>query len=562
MVNRLLKWLEQDIVGVHQAAYILGASAFLSQLLALIRDRMLASHFGAGISLDIYYSAFRVQDFIYFSITSLVSISVLLPLLIEALESSKEKGKRILDTLFTLFFVTIALVSSIAYICAPQIVHVLFPGLLGQGHDLELIQLTRILLLSPILFGLSNLLSSVTQAYGRFYIYAISPLVYNVGIIIGILAFLPVYGLSGLGYGVILGALMHFAIQVPFVISRGLLPKLTWSLDLRVIRSVLSLSIPRTLALSLSHVVTLVFVSLASRLTEGSISILNFAFNLQSVPLSIIGASYSLAAFPVLARHTARQEFREFRSFLSVAVRHIIFWSVPAMALFIMLRAQIVRVILGSGAFNWTDTRLTAACVALFAISVLAQGLSLLFIRAQYALGNTKIPVLVSFGSATLTVLLAFFFGAVFSADSTLRFFFESILRVENLPGTEVLAFPLAFSVGALFGTGLLYYSLKDSMREFIRDCSKTLVQVLSASVLMGQMIYLNLQFWSQFLNLNTFTGIFFQGALSALLGMFVFFLVLFGLQSTELEEIMASWRRRFTGVSPVGDELESGASV
>lgn len=163
---------------------------------------------------------------------------------------------------------------------------------------------------------------------------------------------------------------------------------------------------------------------------------------------------------------------------------------------------------------------------------------------------------------ARSTGQFAFFFGAVFSADSTLRFFFESILRVENLPGTEVLAFPLAFSVGALFGTGLLYYSLKDSMREFIRDCSKTLVQVLSASVLMGQMIYLNLQFWSQFLNLNTFTGIFFQGALSALLGMFVFFLVLFGLQSTELEEIMASWRRRFTGVSPVGDELESGASV
>ena len=132
---------------------------------------------------------------------------------------------------------------------------------------------------------------------------------------------------------------------------------------------------------------------------------------MQSVPLAIVGASYSLAAFPTLAGLWTKGDTRTFVSTLSTAMRHIFFWSVPALVLFVVLRAQIVRTVLGSGAFDWSDTRLTAASLALFAVSVVAQSAILLLTRAYYAAGKTRAPLFIAFGGALITVCSAFLFS-------------------------------------------------------------------------------------------------------------------------------------------------------
>ena len=154
-------------------------------------------------------------------------------------------------------------------------------------------------------------------------------------------------------------------------------------------------------------------VALASFLASGSIAIFTFAYNLQAVPLTIIGVSYSVAAFPTLARlYAERQSARVCRTYRGGA-RHMIFWAVPATVFIIVLRAQLVRVILGAGAFDWSATSLTAAALALFIISLRAQGVSLLIARAYYAAGDTRKPlycgvidVVVSVGSAVVLVAL------------------------------------------------------------------------------------------------------------------------------------------------------------
>ena len=179
----------------------------------------------------------------------------------------------------------------------PYLVVYIFPSL-SISQSVEFISITRVLLLSPIFLGLSNFLASITQVYRRFLIYALSPLLYNIGIIIGIVFLYPIFGLQGLVYGVILGAIFHLSVQIPFVLAQGLIPRFSFSADLSGIKKVVFLSVPRTITLGVSQIALIFLVSLASRMSEGSISVFNFSLNLQSVPLSIIGSQLFNRRFP------------------------------------------------------------------------------------------------------------------------------------------------------------------------------------------------------------------------------------------------------------------------
>lgn len=543
MVRRIITFFKADSYGLHGAAYLLALSALLSQILALIRDRLLAHNFGAGAQLDIYYAAFRVQDFLFLSVASLVSLAVLIPILSSKIDLGKEETRKFLSSIFSFFFFLISAVIVVVWFLTPEIVKVIFPGLLGKGFDQDLIFLTRILLLSPLILGFSNLLSSVTQAYGKFFIYALSPILYNIGIILGIIFFYPYFGLRGLGFGVILGAIFHLSIQIPFVFKQGIFPTLTLSLNFEEIKKVVYISLPRTLTLSLNHIALLFLVGLASFLEEGSISILAFSFNLQSVPVSIIGASYSVAAFPVLVRHFIKKEEKEFNLYIRTAIKHIIFWSFPAIVLFIVLRAQIVRVILGTGEFSWADTRLTAACLALFALSLVAQNLSLLFTRAFYAAGETKKPLFISLFSSVTIVLSAYAFLNLFSNNLFFKNFIEALLRVSGLNGTEILMLPLAYTIGSLINLLLFMVLFRRFLPAF--SIGNTAFHSFSASVLMGSVTYVFLEFLGRFLNLDTFIGIFLQGIISGVVGILSGILMLLILKNEEFVEITKSFRKK-----------------
>lgn len=442
------KYLSFEVRGLQAAAYVLAVAALLSSLLALVRDRLFAHAFGASTALDIYYAAFRIPDLIFVGTAALVSVYILIPEIVKRTEIDQRKY---IDTIVVGFSLFAILVAAIAAALAPFFLEYMFPKLVDGGHLETLVAITRILLIQPILLGLSNIFAAITQAHQRYALYAASPLVYNLSIIAGILFLYPVWGLTGLAWGVVLGALLHAGIQLPAIVGDGFFSRVPRLYSFRTLLETATLSLPRALALSMSQFTLLGLIALAGFLTAGSIAVFMFAYNLAAVPLAIIGASYSVAAFPTLALAFSKGDRAEFVQLVATAARYVIFWSIPASMLILVLRAHIVRVILGSGAFSWSDTRLTAAAFAVMAFALVAQGLMLLLVRGYYAAGRSFIPVIIAASVTFLTLLMAIA-GLFVLYDQTLLRMMENALRIDDIAGSEVLVLALAYAIAAIFG--------------------------------------------------------------------------------------------------------------
>jgi putative peptidoglycan lipid II flippase len=546
MVRRIFSFLHKEVSGVHNAAYLLASFAFLSQLLALVRDRLLAHSFGAGISLDIYYGAFRIPDLIFAAVASMVSISVLIPFFSGKIDKENEgqnkeankEAREFMNNIFTAYFLVMVFVSLIAYALIPYLARFILPALKDTEAIAEFVSLSRILLLQPIALGLSNLFGSLTQVTNRFYVYALSPIFYNFFIILGIIFLFPYFGLQGVVIGVVLGSVIHALIQVPTVLRLGIFPKFITNIKFETLKSVVMISIPRTLTLSLNSLELIFITSYASFMLEGSIAIFNFSLNLQSVPFAIIGVSYSLAAFPTLSKLFGSGEREKFLEHIMVATRHIIFWSLPVMALFIVLRAQIVRVILGSGSFDWNDTRLTAACLALFVFSLVAQSLELLFVRGYYASGNTRKPLTINIIFSIITIILPFIFIKIFNQVEFIKYFVESLFKVEDIAGSEVLMLPLGYSVGTIANMIILWFVFTRDFKVSFAKVWRTMGESGAAAIIMGFVAYVFLNIFAGIFNTDTLPGIFLQGLFSGLISMVIGACILYILKNEEIREI------------------------
>jgi putative peptidoglycan lipid II flippase len=551
MVRRIFQMFYREFGGMHEAAYLLGIFAILSQVLGLVRDRLLAHSFGASAMLDVYYAAFRIPDFLFISVASFASATVLVPFFLEKMNGGADQAKKFLNDVFTVFFSAIVLASLAAFIFIPELSRFVAPGF-SESERVTLIFLSRLLLISPILLGLSNLLGGVTQSLNKFFVFALSPVLYNLGIVIGIVVLQPIFGLTGIILGVLLGAFFHLAIQVPVIIREGFAPHFSFSVDFQSIKKVLTLSLPRTFALSVGHISILALVSLASLISAGSISIFQLSFNLQSVPLSIIGVSYSVAAFPTLSRLFSAGEKQKFFELVGTAARHIIFWSLPVIFLFIVLRAQIVRVILGSGAFNWNDTRLTAAALALFTVSLVAQSLVLLLTRGYYAAGNTKKPLFINTISSLFIIVAAFFLLRTFAADAHFQSVMEHLLKIEGIKGAGVIMLPLAFTLGMLLNASLLWIFFQRDFGHFTGEIFRSFLHSFSASFIMGIVAYEFLQIFAGVFSQDTFLGILLQGFCSGTLGIMAGILVLYFFKNSEFETVRQSLARKFWTAKPL----------
>src|SRR3989344_5627639 len=334
-MDRILRIFGKEYGNINQAAFLLGLFAFLSQILALFRDRSFAHFIGPSPLLDSYYAAFRIPDLIFICVASLASLTVIMPFLAAKMQKGivTEEAKKYLNDVFTVFFAVMVVVSLIAFFTMPYLVSLVAPGF-TLAMQSKVIELSRIMLLSPILMGLSNLFGAVTQLFQKFFIYSLSPVLYNIGIIIGVIFLYPVFGIYGLAIGVVLGAFMHFGIQALASRSCGFTPKFSlgrgpmgeaFSINFSEIKRSALTSFPRTLGLSFNNIAMIFIIAFASYLKEGSISIFNLSFNLQSVPLNIIGISYAVAAFPTLAKSMSLGKFEEFKDHLKSAARSIIF---------------------------------------------------------------------------------------------------------------------------------------------------------------------------------------------------------------------------------------------
>ncbi len=555
MIKKIFNIFHHESSGLHQAAMILAASSLLSGILGLFRDRLLAATFGAGQVLDIYYAAFKIPDFLYVLSLSLVSGTVLIPFFLERISVSSQEGRNFFDSVFTVFLFLIAGLSILAFFAAPHLSGLIAPGFSPEAKT-QLILLTRILLLSPFFLGLSNILSSIIQSFNRFLVYALSPILYNLGIIFGIIFLLPRFGLAGLVMGVALGALLHASIQLPSILKLNFIPKIRLKINFSDIFKVITYSLPRSLGLGLNQLVIIFITAIASFLAVGSISVFNLSLNLQSVPLGIIGVSYSVAAFPTLAKLFVSDEKKKFLEQTVMALRQIIFWSIPLTILVIVLRAQIVRVILGAGRFDWNDTRLTAASLAIFIFSLLAQAIITLLVRCFYAAGKTLKPLLINIFSSVF-IISGIFVSLRLVAIPAVRNSLEIFLRVGGVRGTEVLVLPLLFTLGSLINAFLLMTIFQKDFGHFWKEIKKSFYQIIFSSLVMAGAVYLALNIFDKIFNIRTFAGVFFQGFIAALFGLIFWFYLLCLMKNHELEEIISSLKQKFIRTPPIAPEPE-----
>lgn len=534
MVRGFLSKVTAPVRGLHQAAYLLAGLTLASQLLALARDRIFAHTFGAGDVLDMYYAAFKVPDLVFALVASLVSAYVLIP---RIASMEKKEARRLLSETATFFVVAAGIVSAALATLAPAYLFLLFPTFAHSSHAAEFVMLVRILLLQPILLGLSGILGSVTQIKRRFVLFALSPVLYNLGIIFGTVFLYPRFGIMGIGAGVVIGAIAHLALNIPVAIEAKLMPFPAIP-SLKDILSVVRNSVPRSLALGMGTITTLGLLALASRLGPGSVSVFTLAGNLEAVPLSLIGAAYATAAFPVLAEHHGKGEKEAFQSTIAAAARQIILWSSVLLVLTVVLRAHIVRVILGSGAFNWDATRLTAAILGVMVLSLMAQGIILLAARAFYAAHRSWNPLLVQLADCGISVLSAWGLVRLGQAFPMVRYFVESLFRVTDVPGAQVLFIAAGFTIGQLIMGLVALITLRVVAPGTARELIRPILESFGAALLGGTAAYGALTLMGNIAALTTLPIVVAEGAVAGMVGLAVACSILFLLQNKEMKEM------------------------
>ncbi len=475
------------------------ATIIFSQILGLIRQRLLVSIFGASDTLGMYLASTRLPDFLFQLIIAGALSSAFIPVFSDYLAKGKEKeAQKVASTLLFLSLVIFSILSLVLFIFAKELSSLMAPGFSSSQLNL-MVSLTRIIIFGEILFIIGSFLSAILQSYNHFFIPGIASSLFNLGIILGIVFLSPVFGIYSAAYGVILGALIFVLIQIPFVKKIGFSFKP--SLSLESIKSsgvldVLKLIWPRTISIAIFQLGTIVTVTLVSFLQNPGRNyvIFDYAQTLAFAPVVLFGQAIAQAAFPVLSKEKDR--LNDFKSTFITSFNQMLYLVLPFSVLFLVLRIPIVRLIYGASQFDWAATVLTGRTLAFFSISIFAQSLSYLVARGFYALHDTKTPLIVG----SFTTFSMIFMGALF-------------VFIYHL-GIESIA--LAFSISSILNFLIMFIFLDRKTGGFDKwPLFKTVVKIFAASGFTAFALYFPIKLLDQLVfdttktvNLILLTGI------------------------------------------------------
>jgi len=548
MINRL-KNLELKF-NLSKAAIIIGVLTLLSRLVGLVRDRLFASRFGAGDTLDVYYAAFRIPDFI-FNLLILGTLSVaFIPIFTEWLLKDKNKAYRIANTVLNFSFLAMSAICLVLFFFSPALTKFLVPGF-SPAKLAETVVLTKIFLLSPVIFTVSNVFGSILNSQKKFLIANLAPVLYNLGIICGLLFLFPVWGLKGLGWGVIIGAVLHLLFQVFESVRFGYSWQPAMDLKDQAVKKIGKLFLPRIFGLDTSQLSLLIGSVIGSFLTVGSIAVLNLANNLQAVPVGIFAISVAIAAFPALSESYALQDLAGFVKTLKNSITQILFFIIPISILMLLFRAYIVRLVYGAGKFSWESTILTFNTLGVFVFALFSQALAPLLARAFYARQNTKIPVVIGLASMALNVTLSYFFALrIYSIHINLP------PIIFSLQTGGVVGIALGFAIASIINVLALFIILRQQLgkdlnntpgviKDFDLGLTQDVIKILAASVIMGIVGYTSIYLLAPLVNTRTGLGILIQSGLSVLLSVIVYIYLGLKLKLPEASSLINFLKRK-----------------
>lgn len=466
-MNKLLARANRSI-SVALAAWLLAGSSLIAQLLGLLRERLIIANFDIGSAVDAYRVAFTIPDFMFFILVSGALSVTFIPVFNERLGKGNKKSAWELSSSLINFMAMLTFVASIFIIifADPLVRYVVAPGLDEQTTFLA-VSMMRIIAINPFLFAISSVLTSMQQAFGRFFFFALAPSLYSLGIIIGVQYIAPHVGIMGVAYGVVIGSVFQLLAASMGMWGMGFdyRSRIFWrNLGFR---KVLSLLPARSLDQGIDYFNTLVETNLASRLRTGAIASYQYATTLHLVPITLIGVAISTAAFPKMTERLTQGRPDLFRKELQGVLRVIIWLALPTAVITFFTRGYLVRLLVANG--NAT----IATLLGLLVVAILFRSIYHIASRAFYAQQDTRTPLYISFAAIGLNIVLAVMLARPDSfgiyglaiAQSLVAVFEVTVLfviLVKRFPGTLDLFFMNAIlrMVSASGLTGIVTYIL------------------------------------------------------------------------------------------------------
>ncbi|MBN2043826.1 MAG: murein biosynthesis integral membrane protein MurJ [Anaerolineales bacterium] len=402
---------------IARAAGIVMAGFVLSNLAGLARQILIADLFGTQGVIDAYYAAMGVPDMIFALAAGGALASAFIPTLTEFLSNQDHQGGwQLTSSIANLIVLVMAVVGAVVFVFAQPVVEVFVSPQAPADQQMMTVELLRILLVSPIILGLSGLITGVLQANQSFVLPSLSSTLYWIGVIIGLVFFVPQIGIYGLAWGTILGALLHLGVQLPGLRK---LPGIRYSPSLGLqnpaVRQVGRLMLPRLFGAAIVHLNFLVSINMTSGMPAGSLTAFKNAYMLMTMPQVVIAQGIANAAFPTFSTQAARGKLDELRGSLASTMRSILLLSLPAALGLILLRVPLVSILFQRGEFDQRSLTLTAWALLWFSVGLVSHSLLEIVVRAFYAMQDTRTPVMVGAAAMGLNVVFSLTLPGVFT---------------------------------------------------------------------------------------------------------------------------------------------------
>lgn len=405
---------------IARAAGTIMAAFVFCNLVGLLRGILIYRTFGTTLDLDSFNAANRVTEVLFNLMAGGALGSAFIPTLTGLLaKEDRSTAWRLVSSIANLLLIVLIAISFLIGIFAPQVVRYglfILQPVGNPGQEALTILLLRTMLPSVAVFGLSGLVMGILNAYQRFWLPAIAPAFYSMGMILGIYIFPSSWGIQRLAWGVVLGASFHLLIQLPGLLK---LPHRHYSpvlgLKMTSVREVGRLMGPRVFGVAVVQLNFIINTIIALSLQEGSVSALTLAFSLMLMPQMAIAQSIAIASLPTFSAQVARGQQDEMRASLASTLRGVLFLSLPAAAGLILLRRPIIQLLYQDGvAFTTQSTELVAWALLWYGLGLVSHSVVEIVSRAFYALHDTKTPVFVGAAAMGLNVLFSFLFTAWF----------------------------------------------------------------------------------------------------------------------------------------------------
>ncbi len=559
LTNKIKSLFQDQQHSVLSAATLIMVMIVISRLLGLVRQRVLA-HFFESSDLSLFFAAFRLPDTIFEVLVFGTFASAFIPIFTTTLKKSKENAWKVAGIIANWGGVIFIVLATIVVIFAHPLYRIITPGF-NYSDQAKIADLARILFVAQGFFVISYVLTAVLESSKRFFVPALAPLFYNLGMILSTILFADKLGLYAPVIGVVVGSAMHFFIQLPLAIKLGFRFSKAFTLTPEV-KKIAKLSLPRIAEVSFLQVAKFVELTLASLISVPAYTYFTFGNTIQLLPVGLFGTSIAKAALPTLARQA--DDLPAFKKTLFETLNQVIFLMAPIVAFLMVARVPVVRLIFGTDIFTWNATVETSLVVSAFAFGIFSQSINSILARSFYALSDTKTPVIVSVSTLILNIVMDYI-----------------LVIVYKLPVWSLAA---AFSVSCIIQSVILFVLITNRIHD---GAKKSLyipvLKMFFSGLVSGSTMFFILKFFDKSVWLKKISfisnldlpfekfvldtryagNLLMLTAIVGLIGVVVYIIVLKLLKSTELDTFINLFKRmlrgqKFSTVSNTEQTLES----